>query len=96
MTMMNNGLPDLIVCTAPDGDRFSWSLVTMDEQLYLTSKQHSLTRGTTPNHETRGEARQAAGAVLIALVEENARAETQGEVVPLSTSTQPKPARLAA
>ena len=75
-------LPDLIVRTTSLGDRFGWRLVTIEGNRYLSSSEQAEKDGSPADYATRSEARQAAGKILIDLV--NAQpTQTKGEIVTL-------------
>lgn len=96
MTDDTTRLPDLVVRTTACGDRFGWRLVTLDGGRFLTSMEQSGKDGSQPDYATREEARTAAGKVLIDLVRNQAAADTEGEIVPMSVRVDGDKGRLAA
>jgi hypothetical protein len=93
MTDTATRLPDLLVRTTARGDRFGWRLVTLEGDSFLNSVQQAESDGSPSDYATRTEARQAAGAVLLALVQAQPE-RTTGEIVEMRTPAGP--ARLAA
>jgi hypothetical protein len=87
-------LPDLIVRTTSRGERFAWRLVTLDDERFLTSVEQSDVDGSPADFETRAEARQAGGRMLLSLVE--AQNAVEGEIVPMPVRAMTGPGRLAA
>jgi len=94
MTDTTTRLPDLLVRTTSRGDRFAWRLVTLDDERFLTSVEQSEVDGSDADFETRAEARQAGGRMLLSLVE--TRNAAQGEIVPMPGRPMAGPERLAA
>jgi len=94
MTDTTTRLPDLLVRTTSRGDRFAWRLVTLDDERFLTSVEQSEVDGSDADFETRAEARQAGGRMLLSLVETQNAA--QGEIVPMPGRPMAGPGRLAA
>jgi len=94
MTDTTTRLPDLLVRTTSRGDRFAWRLVTLDDERFLTSVEQSEVDGSNADFETRAEARQAGGRMLLSIVE--TRNAVEGEIVPMPGRSMAGPGRLAA